>query len=154
MKETNHQISQARKPNLKVNTEATREVLHTAVRRARETADRVQEEYWLEWCWELDGHTSSAVLWQKLRIVSNGAVARPAVHPHPQAVRDRLVEFFAFRAASARLPPHVRALQEEANPGKLTAKGDGGRLLAWDLLLPCDSRATCPRPWTSKTARP
>ncbi|XP_050706238.1 uncharacterized protein LOC126991544 [Eriocheir sinensis] len=119
VREANHRVNQARKLNRRVNTEATRGLLRAAVRRARETADRVQEEHWLAWCEGLDGCTSAAVLWRKLRAVAGGAVARPALHPQPQAEAERLVATFSSRAAFARLPAHTRDLLREANPGRV-----------------------------------
>ncbi|XP_050691579.1 uncharacterized protein LOC126983125 [Eriocheir sinensis] len=121
VREANHRVNQARKLNRRVNTEATRGLLRAAVRRVRETADRVQEEHWLAWCEGLDGCTSAAVLWRKLRAVAGGAVARPALHPQPQAEAERLVATFSSRAASARLPVHTRDLLREANPGRVAA---------------------------------
>ncbi|XP_050699365.1 uncharacterized protein LOC126986910 [Eriocheir sinensis] len=124
VREANHRVNQARKLNRRVNTEATRGLLRAAVRRARETADRVQEEHWLAWCEGLDGCASAAVLWRKLRAVARGAVARPALHPQPQVEAERLVTTFSFRAASARLPAHTRDLLREANPGRVAAFGE------------------------------
>lgn len=121
VREPNHRVNQARKNNRRHNTEETRGLLRTAVRRATQTADRVQEDHWLAWCGELDGHTSSAALWRKLRAVSAGAVTRPAEHPSPQAEAERLAEVFSSRAAPARLPPQFRDWQEEANPRRLAA---------------------------------
>ena len=103
VREANHRVNMARKLCRRTNTEATRGLLRAAIRLAKATASKVKEEHWLAWCTSLDNQTSVSTLWKKIRAVSRGAVARPALHPHPQEEAERLIQDFASRSATARL---------------------------------------------------
>lgn len=98
-----------------------RGLLRAAIRRARATTDRVQEEHWLAWCDNIDAGVTTGVLWRKLRAVAGGARARPALHPQPQGETERLINTFASRTASAKLPPGTRGHQREAYPDRIGA---------------------------------
>lgn len=95
------------------NTEVTRALLRAAIRKAKNTAKRVQEEHWLDYCASLGHRISVSVLWRKVRSVSRGEMARPALHPLPMEEAEFLADTFASRAATARLPPDTQARQRE-----------------------------------------
>lgn len=119
VKEANHRVNMARRNNRRCNTEATRTLLRSAIRLARETANRAREECWLRWCSSLGSETTTAELWRKLKSVARGATSRPPLHPRPQEEAQTLITSFASRSASARLPPRTLAAQRTAQPARM-----------------------------------
>lgn len=77
----------------------------------RSTDKRLKEirnEKWLEWCSQLNAHTSLSQLWSYIRRDTGKAKSKTPPHPEPQVEAERLANHFKTRASSTQLPDDTR----------------------------------------------
>ena len=93
-------------------------LLREAVADAKETANRVRQEKWLEWCQTFGNQISLTELWKRVRQATSRQ-AQKCTHHDPQSEAHRLVLEFSARTSSNNLPLELRDKQQNLNPGRL-----------------------------------
>ena len=118
IREVNHRVNMCRRLFRRQRTPDNLALLREAVRDAKETANRVRQEKWLEWCESFDQHTSLSELWQRVRRATSRSAPR-RTHYDPQAEANRLALEFSDRTSSNSLPAELRAKQESLKADRL-----------------------------------
>ena len=118
IREVNHRVNMCRKHFRRQRTPDNLALLREAVRDAKETASRVRQEKWLEWCESFDHRTTLSELWQRVKRATSRSAPR-CTHHDPQAEANRLAQEFSARTSSDSLPAELRARQERLQPDRL-----------------------------------
>ncbi|KAK8390652.1 hypothetical protein O3P69_010393 [Scylla paramamosain] len=113
VKELYARVNSARKRFRRQRTEDNKELLQAAVRSSDRRLKEIRREKWLEWCSQLNAHTSLARLWDHIRRVTGKTRTRAPLHPTPQVEAERLATLFRDRASSAQLPTNTRRRQDD-----------------------------------------
>ena len=111
IREANHRVNMARKNFRRRRSPENLTLLKEVERYARDTAKKVRQEKWLEWCESFGQQTSLTELWRRVKRATNRSLPR-RTHHDPQAESERLALEFSVRTNSANLPAELRASQE------------------------------------------
>ena len=118
IKEVNHRINMCRKNFRRQRSPDNLALLREAVVDAKETANRVRQEKWLEWCQSFGYQTSLTELWKRVRQATSRQAPK-CTHHDPQSEANRLVLEFSARTSTNNLPPMMREKQQNLNPERL-----------------------------------
>ena len=118
IKEVNHRVNMCRKNFRRQRSPDNLALLREAVVDAKETANRVRQEKWLEWCQSFGHQTSLTELWKRVRQATSRQAPK-CTHHDPQSEANRLVLEFSARTSTNNLPPMMREKQQNLNPERL-----------------------------------
>ena len=121
VKALKNRINRARKLYRKRPCLENRELLQLISRDVHQALATIKTNKWLEWCSQLNQHTSLSQLWQSLKRVAGKKFNKTPTHPQPQLEAERLATNFAERSATTQLPQCTRLKQEQLAPERWNA---------------------------------
>ena len=126
IKEVNHRVNMCRKNFRRQRSPDNLALLREAVVNAKETANRVRQEKWLEWCQSFGYQTSLTELWKRVRQATSRQAPK-CTHHDPQSEANRLVLEFSARTSTNNLPPMMREKQQNKSRKTCSHKRQGTR---------------------------
>ena len=113
VKELNHRVNSTRKLYKRNPSADNLALLRDVVKHHHEEIKTIKYQKWLDWCGELNQHTSLGTLWSQLKRATGKKTHKQPTHPNPTQEADRLANSFASRAASTNLPTNTLLKQQQ-----------------------------------------
>ena len=81
-------------------------LLRQAQTAVKQTGKQAKHDSWLNFCANIDNHTSTSQIWKKLKTIEKRRPSTP-LHPNPTVEAERLIKHFISRSKSTNLPDCV-----------------------------------------------
>ena len=112
VREIKHRVQQARKNLQKHPSPGSMALFREVVRNTKLELREIRNQAWLEWCQNINAHTTVKEMWTFLNIARGQRRPTLQRHPDPGARAEELMASFADRCATNQLPAGIRRVQE------------------------------------------
>ena len=121
VKELKNRLNRVRKIHKKRPTVENKNQLREVSLSVQKELQQIRTAKWLEWCAQLNQHTSLREIWRWLGRAAGKHKNKQPTHPNPTQEAETLARHFASRSSTQQLPPKTQQSQTLLNPARWQA---------------------------------